>query len=331
MTFSGIAAVQAQIQAIEQQVGAVASPAAAATAGSGAATGSDFASLLTDAMNTQTAVDAGNTADASDPNNSGTSTTGTSNDLSSLLGEASALTASNAPSALDPTSSTSGALGSLVSSLTGTASSTSPDLSSLLSSLTGTASSTSPDISSLLSSLIGATGGTDASTSPDLSSLLAGLTGAGATSPSPIAGAPNVTTQNFLDAALSQQGKPYVWGAKAPASDANPSAFDCSGLTTWAAARAGVTIPNGAAHQYVWLKEQGATMTVQQALQTPGALLFHFDSEPQPGLSSEPPDAHVAISLGNGMTMEAKGHAYGVGVFQAGDRFNYAGMIPGMT
>ena len=72
-------------------------------------------------------------------------------------------------------------------------------------------------------------------------------------------------------------------------------------------------------------------MTVQQALQTPGALLFHFASEPQPGLGGEPPVAHVAISLGNGMTIEAKGHAYGVGVFSAGDRFNYAGMIPGMS
>jgi cell wall-associated NlpC family hydrolase len=72
-------------------------------------------------------------------------------------------------------------------------------------------------------------------------------------------------------------------------------------------------------------------MPVQQALPAPGALLFHFDSKPQPGLSGEPPVAHVAISLGNGTTMEAKGHAYGVGIFQAGDRFNYAGMIPGMT
>ena len=40
---------------------------------------------------------------------------------------------------------------------------------------------------------------------------------------------------------------------------------------------------------------------------------------------------HVAISLGNGKTIEAKGHAYGVGVFDAGNRFNYAGMIPGMS
>jgi cell wall-associated NlpC family hydrolase len=292
MTFSGIAAIQAQIQAIEQQVGAVASPGTAATAGSGSTTGADFASLLTDAMNTQTAVDSGNLgSSSSSPDSTSSAGSGTSS-LSSLLGEASALTGSGSSGALDPTSSNSSALTSLVSSLTGTGTSTSPDIASLLSSLTGT----------------------------------------GSTGASPAVGStPNLTAQTFVNAALSEQGKSYVWGAKAPASDPSPSALDCSGLTSWAAARAGVTIPDGAAHQYAWLKEQGATMTVQQALQTPGALLFHFASEPQPGLTGEPPVAHVAISLGNGLTIEAKGHAYGVGVFSANDRFNYAGMIPGMS
>jgi cell wall-associated NlpC family hydrolase len=37
-------------------------------------------------------------------------------------------------------------------------------------------------------------------------------------------------------AALSQRGKPYVWGAK------GPSSFDCSGLTQWAWAHAGVRL-----------------------------------------------------------------------------------------
>ena len=50
---------------------------------------------------------------------------------------------------------------------------------------------------------------------------------------------------------------------------------------------------------------------------TPGALLFHFASEPQSGLGGEPPVAHVAISLGNGKTIEARGHDYGVGIFDA--------------
>ncbi len=158
------------------QVGAVASPGPAATAGSAGATGSDLASLLTDAMNSQTGVDAGNIADASNTNDAGPSTTGPPDELSILLGEASALTASNGPSAFDPTSSTSGALASLISGLT-------------------TARSTSPDISSLRSSLIGAASGTGASASPDLSSLVAGLTGTGATDLNPTARAPNVTTQ----------------------------------------------------------------------------------------------------------------------------------------
>jgi cell wall-associated NlpC family hydrolase len=37
-------------------------------------------------------------------------------------------------------------------------------------------------------------------------------------------------------AALSQRGKPYVWGAK------GPNSFDCSGLTQWAWAQAGVRL-----------------------------------------------------------------------------------------
>ncbi len=292
MTFSGIAAVQARIQEIEQQASALGPPGTTATPGSDPKTGADFASLLTDAMSTQSGVAGANAGGAA----GSTLAAGTGNSqLSSLLGQASALTGSDAGGALGATSPTSSSLASLVSSLTGAGGST-----------------TSPDITSLLSSLTGA--GT------------AGATGSAGTSGT----TPSVTAQRFLDTALSQQGKPYVWGSSASASDPSPASFDCSELTKWAAARAGVTIPDGAAHQYVWLKQQGATMTVQQALQTPGALLFHFASEPQPGLGNEPAVAHVAISLGNGMTMEAKGHAYGTGIFQAGDRFNYAGMIPGM-
>ena len=246
-------------------------------------------------------------------------------DFASLLTDA---MSTQAVSGLGSSADGSGALDSSGST---SASGSGGDISSLLSSLTGTGGSAGgSSMSSLLSSLTG-TGGSTGGT--DLSSLLAQITGsAGPTTPtSTIAGTPNATTLQFVDTALGQQGKPYVWGSSASPTDANPASFDCSELTKWAAARSGVTIPDGAAHQYVWLKQQGATMSVQQALQTPGALLFHFASEPQPGLGGEPPVAHVAISLGNGKTIEARGHAYGVGVFDAGDRFNYAGMIPGMT
>ena len=74
-------------------------------------------------------------------------------------------------------------------------------------------------------------------------------------------------------------------------------------------------------------------MTVQQALHTPGALLFHFSHEPK-NLGDIPADGHVAISLGDGVhTIEARGHAYGTNVFDnAGGRsFNFAGMIPALA
>jgi cell wall-associated NlpC family hydrolase len=288
MALEGIAAVQARIQEIQQQVDNVLAPTNGDTSTQGK-TGADFASLLTDAMNTQAASGIGSAG--------------------SLNGDAS--TSGSSGSSL---------LSGLVSDLTGSGTS-------------GATSTTgSPDISSLVSSLTGGSGSTGTS---DISSLLSSLTGSsgtGATSATSAYGSvPNSVTQQFVTTALEQNGKPYVWGSSASPTDPNPVSFDCSELTKWAAARSGVTIPDGAAHQYVWLKGQGATMSVQQALHTPGALLFHFASEPQPGLGGEPPVAHVAISLGNGKTIEARGHDYGVGIFDAGDRFNYAGMIPGMT
>ena len=75
-------------------------------------------------------------------------------------------------------------------------------------------------------------------------------------------------------------------------------------------------------------------MTVQQALHTPGALLFHFGARAAGTSATSRPTAHVAISLGDGVhTIEARGHAYGTNVFDnAGGRsFNFAGMIPGMS
>jgi cell wall-associated NlpC family hydrolase len=140
--------------------------------------------------------------------------------------------------------------------------------------------------------------------------------------------------QQFLDIALQQKGKPYIYGAHTQPTDANPPAFDCSELTKWAAARAGVTIPDGATAQYLQIRDQGRTMSVDEALRTPGALLFHFGHEPK-NLGDIPADGHVAISVGDGVhTIEARGRKYGTGIFEAtGSRagfFNRAGMIAGM-
>jgi cell wall-associated NlpC family hydrolase len=50
-----------------------------------------------------------------------------------------------------------------------------------------------------------------------------------------------------VNAAMSKIGAPYVSGA------AGPSAFDCSGLTSWAWAQAGVSLPHSAAAQFASL------------------------------------------------------------------------------
>jgi cell wall-associated NlpC family hydrolase len=131
----------------------------------------------------------------------------------------------------------------------------------------------------------------------------------------------------FIDAASTQVGKDSVFGAEAALDDPDPAAFDCSELTQWAAHQAGLTLPDGAAGQYRYCRTAGTTMSVEEALRTPGALLFSFDGEPGP-TGGEPAKAHVAISLGDGRTVEAKGRAYGVVVTDAADRFNFAAAVP---
>ncbi|GAA1519782.1 NlpC/P60 family protein [Kribbella lupini] len=133
----------------------------------------------------------------------------------------------------------------------------------------------------------------------------------------------------FVEVAQAQEGDQYVFGIRAKLSDPDPEKFDCSELTKWAAYQAGVEIPDGAMYQYLDLKQKDALIPVDQALHTKGALLFYFSNEPTPG-GGRPSKAHVAISLGDGRTIEAKGTKYGVGEFTAHNRFNYAGVIPGL-
>jgi cell wall-associated NlpC family hydrolase len=151
---------------------------------------------------------------------------------------------------------------------------------------------------------------------------------------SPETGTPPASTQGplstFLDSARAQAGDRYIFGVEAKLSDVDPDAFDCSELVQWAAARAGVDITDGATYQYLALKQQGMVIPVEEAARTPGALLFSFSSEPRPG-GGRPSRAHVAISLGDGQTIEARGRAYGVGEFAVGSRFQYAAVIPGLS
>ena len=72
------------------------------------------------------------------------------------------------------------------------------------------------------------------------------------------------TSMRALVYANSKKGTLYLWGSN------GPNRFDCSGLTKWAYARAGKTIPRTAAQQYA------ASIKISQSQSRPGDLVFFF-------------------------------------------------------
>jgi len=84
-------------------------------------------------------------------------------------------------------------------------------------------------------------------------------------------------------AACQEIGKPYVWAA------AGPNSFDCSGLTLWAWAKAGVTLR----HYTKWQWDD--TTPISRSQLQPGDLIFFF-----------PPSLHhVGIYVGGGWMVHA--------------------------
>ena len=88
-----------------------------------------------------------------------------------------------------------------------------------------------------------------------------------------------------IAAARSVIGAPYVWGS------ADPNVgFDCSGLTSWAWAQGGVSLPHSSLSQ----ASAGAVVpSLSQAL--PGDLLFFYS-----------PISHVALYAGGGQMIHAR-------------------------
>lgn len=142
----------------------------------------------------------------------------------------------------------------------------------------------------------------------------------------PAAGGPTAL-DTFLNAALAQQGDRYVFGHEVRVDDADPDTFDCSELVQWAAMQAGVEITDGSWLQYRAMAQKGANLPVEEALRTPGALLFTFSSDPNTG--GRPSRAHVAISLGDGRVMEARNPRVGVLISDASThKWTHAATIP---
>jgi cell wall-associated NlpC family hydrolase len=107
-------------------------------------------------------------------------------------------------------------------------------------------------------------------------------------SPSSPLPAPLATTPVALAWAFAELGVPYLWGGT------GDGGFDCSGLTQFVWAKAGVAIPRVAAAQYSW------TDPVPLSELTPGDLVFFVGSDGTPAAPG-----HVGIYIGDGLMIDA--------------------------
>jgi cell wall-associated NlpC family hydrolase len=107
-------------------------------------------------------------------------------------------------------------------------------------------------------------------------------TGAPAATAVAPAAAPTAAAQVAVDTALAQLGDPYVWAG------AGPNTFDCSGLTQYAYAAAGVSLPHSSRMQ----SQMGVPVSVSNL--QPGDLAFFYS-----------PVSHVGIYIGNGQLVHA--------------------------
>jgi hypothetical protein len=135
-----------------------------------------------------------------------------------------------------------------------------------------------------------------------------------------------VHIEDIVTIALAQKGDEYQLGAVAGDDDPDPHEFDCSKLVQWSCARFGVAMPRTAFLQ--WERcGSGKNLSVDDARKIRGALVFTGDG------TGEARNAitHVAISLGDGNTVEALNETKGVISLPIGKRFNFAGLIPGVS
>ena len=112
--------------------------------------------------------------------------------------------------------------------------------------------------------------------------------------------APTAAAQAAVSTALAQVGDPYVWGA------AGPGSFDCSGLTQYAYAAAGISLPHSSSMQ----SRMGVPVS-RSSLQ-PGDLIFFYS-----------PVSHVAMYIGNGQMVHASTSGQPVKVVSVDSMPNY--------
>jgi cell wall-associated NlpC family hydrolase len=119
--------------------------------------------------------------------------------------------------------------------------------------------------------------------------------------------APSAAAGSAVATALAQVGDPYVWGST------GPDGFDCSGLTSYAFAAAGVALPHSSRAQ------SALGQDVARADLQPGDLVFYYS-----------PISHVAIYIGDGLIVHARTFGQPVSVTSVDQRgYQFAKRIVG--
>ncbi len=145
---------------------------------------------------------------------------------------------------------------------------------------------------------------------PSVSESTSSSSGGSSSSYSGTSGLSSDARAAILEAAYSQIGVSYVYGASSPG-----QAFDCSGLTSWAYAQAGIDIP----HSSVGQSQMATNVSSADELQ-PGDLVFYIGN-----VGASQSGSHVAIYAGNGEVIHANGSQ--VVVSEMNDSWTSAGSI----
>ena len=104
-------------------------------------------------------------------------------------------------------------------------------------------------------------------------------------------GRASAAARKAVAVALAQLGSTYVWGAEGPAT------FDCSGLTSFAYAAAGITIPRVSRAQFA---AYAGLRPIDPLHLVAGDLVFFADNPGNPSTIH-----HVGIYIGKGLMVEA--------------------------
>lgn len=127
-----------------------------------------------------------------------------------------------------------------------------------------------------------------------------------------------IPVETFVGYVTSRVGTPYMEGYEASPSDISPAFFDASELVQWAAARAGVSVPDTVLGQWNSIVDARLSIGIDAALTVRGALLFKGDRQ-------------VAVSLGDGRVVEAVASVYAVTTTTVANQtiWTGAGLLPG--